>query len=79
MNVDQIENSIDESTSRCAGIIIRTIKNIYGEDDDFGLVRRSVLAALGNQGLAAEFKRILSGVLKRSDLHRSMANTEDVV
>ncbi|MBY0552948.1 hypothetical protein K2P97_00370 [bacterium] len=58
MTDTQIEKSIDEATSRCAGIIIRTIKNIYGEDEDFNLIRRSVLAALGNQGLSTELKFI---------------------
>lgn len=83
MTVEQIENAIDESTSRCAGIIIRTIKNIYGDDDDFGLVRRSVLSALGNQGLAAELKRIVLGTIQRTqrtDLHSaSSVDREDVV
>ena len=78
MTDTQIEKSIDEATSRCAGIIIRTIKNIYGEDEDFNLIRRSVLASLGNQGLSTELKFIFIAAFQNLSLQAQIKKEHEL-
>ena len=61
MDSDLIIN-IREATSRTAGVIIRAIEMAYGKEEPFDLIRRSVLSALGEQGLAGELSRLLNAL-----------------
>jgi len=65
---------IDEALSRHAGLLIRAIEMTYGRGQHFALVRRSILATFGQQGLQTEIRHILSGAVTKVEIENNVIN-----
>lgn len=53
-------SQLEEATSRASGLILRAIEMAYGKEEPFNLIRRTILSALGTQGLSGEMKRLFA-------------------
>lgn len=63
----EIERVIDETGDRYVGIVIRSLKSIYGEDSNFEQARRVVLNAFGNMGFRSEIKLIVKNIINQTN------------
>ncbi len=66
MQIQEIERMIDESADRHVGVVVRSLKTIYGDDSKFQQARTVVLNAFGNMGFRSEVKLIVRNLLNVS-------------
>lgn len=57
--IQKIIEEIQEPMSRYCGLILHQLDSVYPKDEKRDLVRRAVLAALGQRGLMIEIHNIL--------------------
>ncbi len=57
--IQKIMTELQEPMSRYSGLILHQLDSIYPKDEKRDLVRRAVLAALGQRGLLTEIQNIL--------------------